>query len=273
MSWHSCLKVVLHNLGSKEPVDLQIITEDNVNVISELGTTPLHFASLSSNDLLVKDLISKHADVTKFNQYGETPLHWACKNGIIEVVIVLLDNGANRLAIDADGNTPLHWAAEYANDCVLEYLLDLGLPSDMNIENHDNENLVETASFWGNASTVQYLLHRGADLGSGLLISMQHGFNDVTDVILEHIKLQRASPNTKKKSRTMLSQFKPESALSFQQMHSSAENLKLSKSMRKYSKVLSGITPEIKREARDDSSQKVKKKKNRLAPIARRGSM
>ena len=261
MGWDNCHKIVLRNLGSDQPTGLHSITRENANAESDLGTTPLHFAALSANCILLEVLLSKGARINTSNDFGETPLHWSCKNGVLELVTFLLQHGADGAVRDADGNYPLHWAAEYENNAVLEYLLEQGPKNDINLKNADEETLLETACFWGNPSTVELLLSKGADIGSGLLIAMKHGYSDVAEVIRGFItvgKPRKLDPSVVGRVS------KAESLQTLSRSGNSA--LKQSETLRKYSKALAADSPDKKLEKREKRQKELTKVKKRKKP-------
>jgi ankyrin repeat protein len=81
----------------------------------------LHKAAKEGNLKLVKELVSKGADVNAKDKYGRTPLHYAAKEGHLDVVKFLVSKGADVNAKDEKGNTPL----DAATPEVAEYLRSL----------------------------------------------------------------------------------------------------------------------------------------------------
>ena len=67
------------------------------------------------------------------SEYGITPLHYACISGSKNAVDILLDLGANINAVDNDGNNCLHYAVNSKNESLLKKLLVRG--ADKNIRN------------------------------------------------------------------------------------------------------------------------------------------
>jgi len=71
------------------------------------GLTPLHYASLNGDILVLTTLLEKGA-IMKEDNYGDTPLHLAALNGHHEAARILLSKGANPNAQGQNGSTPLH---------------------------------------------------------------------------------------------------------------------------------------------------------------------
>jgi hypothetical protein len=72
--------------------------------------TPLLYAALRGNSVLVKSLIDKCVEVNAKDHGGLTALHYAAMMGNVDVVKVLIAADADVNAQDARGMTPLAWA-------------------------------------------------------------------------------------------------------------------------------------------------------------------
>jgi len=83
----------------------------DVNAKTNVGWTPLHFASSMKDLEIAKLLLDRGADVGAKNVYEVTPLHSASWNNHIETAKLLLDRGADVEAKDDDGWTPLDCAS------------------------------------------------------------------------------------------------------------------------------------------------------------------
>ncbi len=89
-----------------------------LNVLDNLGNTPLHLAVQWHNIPVVKFLLVHGAHVNLQNNEGKTPLHMAfghflCHGKSIELISLLLLYGANVNITDTSGNTLLTSAAQY----------------------------------------------------------------------------------------------------------------------------------------------------------------
>ncbi|MBX9831243.1 ankyrin repeat domain-containing protein [Candidatus Babeliales bacterium] len=82
--------------------------------------TPLHYAAMHGQDLLVAQLLVKDAQVDCQDKFGRTPLHYAAgavtgyrsvSKDYDKVVDVLLRAGAQLEKTDKSGKVPLHYAA------------------------------------------------------------------------------------------------------------------------------------------------------------------
>jgi hypothetical protein len=101
----------------------------NVDAKSWGGSTPLLSASAGHHfkDGSVLRLLLEHgADINVQSQSGRTPLHWASTYGALEVVRVLLEHGADVEAKENSGKTALQEAADMGRDEVVKLLRDHG---------------------------------------------------------------------------------------------------------------------------------------------------
>lgn len=77
------------------------------------GFTPIHMGSAGGHTIIVSKLISKNADINKYNNYNETPLLYASLWGNVDIVQMLLSEGANYHTIDIYGRTPREASCRY----------------------------------------------------------------------------------------------------------------------------------------------------------------
>ena len=103
--------------GSLEEV-VHGINEETVRLVDEDGNTVLHAAAEKGHLEIVKQCVSKGAEVDGRNVVGRryqdsccTPLHLAARNGHAGVVTFLLGVGAQKEALDEYLHTPLHNAS------------------------------------------------------------------------------------------------------------------------------------------------------------------
>lgn len=69
--------------------------------------SPLHIASITGQEEVVKILCQNGADVNSRNYHRETPFMYAARNGYIKIMEILLQNGADINACDENGRTTL----------------------------------------------------------------------------------------------------------------------------------------------------------------------
>ncbi|KAI8975041.1 hypothetical protein BDF20DRAFT_914030 [Mycotypha africana] len=129
------------------------------------GATPLHFATLSDNDICVKYLIDKGAEVDcPAGELQATPLHWACRQGRLNAVHQLIKEGANPSLTDGQGFNALHLAVHSSHAMLVLYLLYLG---DIDIDTADNvggHTPLMWAAYQGHPQSVDLLLRFGASV-------------------------------------------------------------------------------------------------------------
>ncbi len=135
----------------------------DVNSAEGDGMTALHWASLQGNADLVEVLLYAGANPGSRTRLGAyTPLHLAARNGRRGAVRALLRGGADAGAVTASGATPLHLAAAAGDAAVVEALLDHGADPDARETAHGQTPLMFAASA-GRLEAVELLLGRGAD--------------------------------------------------------------------------------------------------------------
>jgi len=82
-----------------------------------IGAAAVRFGKTYIAAELVKDLLSRGAEVDLANQLGETALMWAARRGNPKCVEVLLEAGADPKRRDQSGHDAL-WAARTARESV-----------------------------------------------------------------------------------------------------------------------------------------------------------
>ena len=100
----------------------------NLEARTQLGWTPLHFATYEKSREKVELLLAKGADInSRIDSTGYTALHWASVlPGHEEVAKVLLSRHADPGVTDKNGDTPLRLTARSANSKVAKLLLVAG---------------------------------------------------------------------------------------------------------------------------------------------------
>ena len=140
---HAIFRLVSSGLFQKESLDR--CTQDDINSLSSLESTPLHYAVIGGNQDTVRYLVARGARVNARNAYGESVLHWACKEGNAKLTRFLLQHNATPISSDTEGNTPMHWAAEYDCDQVIQMLVEFGGESSCRVKNEDGQTPLEVA--------------------------------------------------------------------------------------------------------------------------------
>ena len=128
-------QLVVSSPFQRETLDLYV--DADLDSLSSLKSTPLHYAILGGNEETIRYLLSRGAYVNASNMFRETALHWACKEGNPIIVRLLLRQGAFPNALDSERNTPLHWAAEYDHEEVIHLLLENDCECSKHIKNED----------------------------------------------------------------------------------------------------------------------------------------
>ncbi len=149
------------------------------------GNTALHFASLSSHEIIqklfskpfashssqdiVQKLISKNADVNAKNFHGETPLYYCASRQNLNIMQLLIKENADVNAKNSNGDAPIHAAAEVGTIECLKCLVENGA----NV-NEENNSKARPLHFIGNKMNfsseveecIKFLIEKGAEINS-----------------------------------------------------------------------------------------------------------
>ncbi|OQR97994.1 ras family GTPase [Thraustotheca clavata] len=136
---------------------IKALMEANVmiDVVDDIGQTPLLLASLVGDTTTIKLLLDAGADAACQNREGHTSLHYAATYCHDENAFrLLIKKGAGVNAKSAKGNIPLHFAAMKGNHVAARMLLEYG--ADMSILNEDKRTVVFLARQWGHIELETY---------------------------------------------------------------------------------------------------------------------
>ena len=141
----------------------------NVDSQNFKGWTPLIFAGLAGNKRIVHALIEKGADVNRKSSTveGSTALCFAVEGGSLEAMKDLLDHGANVNGKSTNGMTPLGYAAIHGKMDEAKFLIANG--ADVNLLGIIDSRGAEWSPLTSAASVedldmLALLLNNGADL-------------------------------------------------------------------------------------------------------------
>ncbi|XP_028982976.1 putative ZDHHC-type palmitoyltransferase 6 [Betta splendens] len=121
------------------------------------GFTPLHYAALHGNRILVELFLSNGADPNLTCGSGQTAFHFACRQGNIYVIHQMMQYGADLRLIDLQGKTSLHHAVTGGNIVAVHYLWETGMFRFSDSDMYQVTPLHLAAST-GNTEMVRYLL-------------------------------------------------------------------------------------------------------------------
>jgi len=139
----------------------------DINSIDHLGNTPLTIACEYDNELLIKYLVSKGANVngmTVNNKKLKTPLITACQYNQSLIAKYLIKKGANVNEQTENGDTPLLLACENPtngiNNYLVNYLIKCG--ADVNISNKNGDTPISVAIRKNDTPVINILMKYGA---------------------------------------------------------------------------------------------------------------
>ena len=151
---------------SLKTIDLLISNGANINAKDFGDNTPLYVAAGSADKNVVEHLIEKKANVNVLNDIGKSPLFSASTTNTGEIVNILLEAGSQDLnARDIYGNTPLHYAASRHNSRALLALFSAGATG-VNRKNFAGETPLHKASDSGVGllTATRILVDHGAEI-------------------------------------------------------------------------------------------------------------
>ncbi len=133
-----------------------------INMKSEKGQTPLHFAVQNGNQEIVEFLISQGADINVRDGEGNTPLIMAIALEKTDTAAFLLSNGADVKIKNAQNEPPIIVALMQGQNELIAPILDKG--QDVNERFEGNLTILLMATISGNKEIIELLVNRGADV-------------------------------------------------------------------------------------------------------------
>lgn len=179
----------VHELARKGKVkELSALLEKTpelLNLGDESGATPLHWAAIEGQLVVVEFLISQGADVNATKNGGSTPLHWA-KNA--ETAEVLIQYGADINALNQYKGTPLHWGVHSLQNDKVKLLVEKG--ADVNARDDRGRNPLHWAAMFRNLEAAEILISKITDINlkdreghTALKIAKDKGYNEIVELL------------------------------------------------------------------------------------------
>ncbi|MFA5103753.1 MAG: ankyrin repeat domain-containing protein [Candidatus Margulisiibacteriota bacterium] len=157
-------RIVLSQNGDKRP-----ISKSDSNAFIKSGAQLISAAS-EGNVQLVKDLLSRGADIKAVDTEGGNALFHAAANGNVEIVKALIAAGVFVNAYSLSGSTPLKRACSFGNLDVVRELLKAGAA--VNFSGVATQSTaLHCAVVSGKKEIVEELIDAGADIEAGSDIS------------------------------------------------------------------------------------------------------
>jgi len=129
------------------------------------GVSAVADAVMKNDDVAVRALLAKKADVNAPQVDGTTALHWAVYNENLALVDQLLAAGANPATASDEGATPLYLAAVAGNVQIMDRLLRHGADANATVLKHD-ETALMFAARTGRPEAVKLLLEVGSKVNA-----------------------------------------------------------------------------------------------------------
>lgn len=132
--------------GEVKGVEEYISKKSNLNITSLSGFTPLIWAVLNKQDLIVEKLLKANVNMDVFDKGGNNALLWACRMGLEEIAINLIDSGCDVNVVTYSWQkTPLIWAIEFGHKKIIDKLLEKKLNLDV-VDNEGRTALIRVSS-------------------------------------------------------------------------------------------------------------------------------
>ena len=154
--------------GMNIPNAFYILMLDNdiLGIVSNIdkqynGKTRLIIAVENNQNIIVRKLIERGANIEAIDFSGKTPLIIAVENNNLAIVRELLERGANKEVSDLFGKTPLIIAVENNMYTIFRELLDKGANKEA-LDNRKPPLIISIEN--NNLSIVRKLLEKGANI-------------------------------------------------------------------------------------------------------------
>lgn len=187
LALHSAIRA-----GDMARVNQLLRTGVSVNILDELGGTPLLTACWSGHAEIVSLLISRGADVNaRHREAGSSALEYAVLTVRPDIVAPLLRAGADVSVKYEGGQTALHLAAERVSPAVIDLLL--GAKADREALNNAGNTPLEEAVLHDRLESLRTLIDHGAsfrtahraDGRSALHEACIKGFRGIAELLLQ----------------------------------------------------------------------------------------
>ncbi|KAF4634094.1 hypothetical protein G7Y89_g4015 [Cudoniella acicularis] len=135
-----------------------------INIETDLGETPLHFALRRRKVEVAKRLMDEGADINHRSAYGYSALILAGLSKDPELIQYLLNSGAQVNVPEGTCNTTALFVATYSKDLETCKLL-VSSGANVNARTTDDHTALIAAADYYNKEIIEYLLSQGADPG------------------------------------------------------------------------------------------------------------
>uniref|UniRef100_A0A8C5HPH9 Serine/threonine-protein phosphatase 6 regulatory ankyrin repeat subunit C-like n=1 Tax=Gouania willdenowi TaxID=441366 RepID=A0A8C5HPH9_GOUWI len=149
-------------LGDTHIMDLLISSGANINAKDQNLLTPLHRAAASRNERAVELLLTHGAKVNTRDKVWHTPLHMAAANWATGCAEALIPHVCSLDAGDRSGRTPLHHAAYSGHEEMVYALLRKG--AGVGAKDKQERQPIHLAAHLGHVGVVKLLLSYGGDV-------------------------------------------------------------------------------------------------------------
>lgn len=149
-------------------------------------------AAMTGDQVAVRALLQKKADVNAAQPDGATAIQWAAYRNDLELADLLIAAGAHVRVANHDGATPMSLAAENGSAAMIEKLIEAG--ADPNERRPNGETPLMMAARNGNAAALKVLLDHKADVNlkeklrgtTALMWAAEQAHPEAVKILSEH---------------------------------------------------------------------------------------
>ncbi|MDH4241145.1 MAG: ankyrin repeat domain-containing protein [Phycisphaerae bacterium] len=149
------------------------------------GWTPLYFACLHENTKAVELLLAKGAKINPISDLGNTPIHYATN---VEIAQVLIDNGANIYFRNKEGCSPLHNAVKGGHSDVAKLLI--ANRAYVTVINNKGTSLLHEAAITKQKEMIELLIAEGVNVNAKdkagmtpVQLAEKAGYEDIAELL------------------------------------------------------------------------------------------
>ena len=170
-------------------------------VDSNMGRTPLHYASNKGHTRIVKNLLNAGVDINRRDQYGRSPIQLAAMYGHVATARAILAHQADVNVTDRWGVSPLDSAERSGHYKIAVLLLQSGAaPSSKDSHLHA---VLCAAAAYGYSEVALKLIRAGAEPQkkdeygmTPFQIAKQAGHDKTSQILLEYTKMEKSRPSS-----------------------------------------------------------------------------
>ncbi|KAL7955134.1 ankyrin repeat-containing domain protein [Trichoderma compactum] len=177
--------------GNAEIVKLLLDNGVDPTVGDAQGWKPLNLAAHNGHVEIINLLLERGSNISDMDVDGWTPLHSAADGGHLDTLSLFLSKGISPAALDYIGRTSLHVACLKGHNEVIEKLLNLSTPEEVNRSDAHQRTPLFYAAMRGHHHVLELLLSKTAEVhlkdfygSTALFAAVRNAHEEVVDQLL-----------------------------------------------------------------------------------------